>query len=116
MVAERDLRTGDAEVDVKVKLPSRSESSIGRSCVEAFEREFPAFEIYKLSSPGRRDVEDYLIIATEGRVGFIELKKPGEEPNERQQTNIDKHREMGHKSTWVDSNGWFIQAVRDWFG
>ena len=100
---------------MKVKLPSRSESSIGRSCVEAFEREFPDFEIYKLSSPGRRDVEDYLIIATEGRVGFIELKVPGEKPTERQQEKIDKHRDMGHKSTWVDSNGWFLQIVRNWF-
>jgi hypothetical protein len=106
---------GNAKINVRVKLPTRSESSIGRSCVEAFEREFPEFEIYKLSSPGNRDVEDYLIIATKGRVGFIELKRPGEKPSERQQAKIDKHRSMGHKANWVDSRGWFIQVVRAWF-
>ena len=100
---------------MKVKIPARTEASIGKSCVEAFEREFPEFEIYKFSSPGRRDVEDYLIIATGGRVGFIELKKPGEKPRDRQQEQIDKHRAMGHKATWVDSSGWFIQVCREWF-
>jgi hypothetical protein len=98
----------------RVKIPERSESSIGRSCVEWFEEQFPQFEIYKFSAPGRRNVEDYLLIWDKGSVGFIELKKPGERPSEGQIAQIVKHKALGHKATWVDSKGWFMVVVLDW--
>lgn len=37
-------------------------------------------EALKFTSPGRRHVNDRLVLLPGGRVWFIELKKPGEKP------------------------------------
>jgi hypothetical protein len=76
--------------------------------VDSFKKKWPQFDIAKLTSPGQRDWEDYLIVANEGRVGFIELKRLGKKPSERQEAKIAKHKALGHKAYWCDNAGDFM--------
>ena len=49
----------------------------------------------KFTSPGRRSVPDRLVTLPDGRIIFVELKRPGQKPTEAQQRDHDKRRALG---------------------
>lgn len=57
---------------------------------------------WKFVSPGLRGVPDRIFIKA-GRVIFIEVKRPGEEPNEQQAKRHDELRAAGCEVHWVSS-------------
>ena len=58
---------------------------------------------YKFSSPAHRGVPDRLVIAPGGRVGFLELKRPGEQPTALQLSTLNQIRLKGATADWADS-------------
>jgi len=76
------------------------ESSIEADAITYAERH--GWWIAKFVSPGLRGVPDRIFIR-DGRVLFLELKRPGEEPTRQQ---LKRHREMrahGAEVQWVDN-------------
>lgn len=57
---------------------------------------------WKFVSPGLRGVPDRIFIRA-GRVVFIEVKRPGEEPNEQQANRHTELRAAGCEVYWVDN-------------
>ena len=49
----------------------------------------------KFTSPGRRSVPDRLVTLPEGRIIFVELKRPGQYPTELQFRDHNKRRALG---------------------
>lgn len=58
---------------------------------------------YKWSSPSQRGVPDRIIIAPSGRVLFLELKRPGEQPSPLQFHEIQKLKKQKCHATWTDN-------------
>ncbi len=58
---------------------------------------------YKFLSPGNSGVPDRLVILPEGRIGFIELKRPGESPRKLQQFQLGELERLGCYTAVVDS-------------
>ncbi len=58
---------------------------------------------YKFTSPSRRSVPDRLIIAPNGRIGFLELKRKDEEPTEAQRREMLRLKGNRCTVTWTDS-------------
>ena len=57
----------------------------------------------KLVSPGHSGVPDRIVILPGGRVGFLELKAPGETPRKEQLLWIDRLRLKGCLADWADT-------------
>lgn len=60
-------------------------------------------EAYKFTSPGRRGVLDRLCVLPHGVIAFVEVKKPGKRPTDRQAREIQRLIKKGHIATFVDS-------------
>lgn len=60
-------------------------------------------EAYKFTSPGRSGVPDRLILLPGGRMGFVELKSPGEKPRPLQEKVFSHLRKLGYRVEIVDS-------------
>ncbi len=58
---------------------------------------------YKFVSPGCSGVPDRIVILPGGRIGFLELKAPGEKPRAEQRLRMRQLRELGCIATWTDS-------------
>jgi hypothetical protein len=58
---------------------------------------------YKFSSPSHRGVADRIIIAPGGAVGFLELKREGEEPTALQWKFLNEARKQGAFTGWADT-------------
>lgn len=58
---------------------------------------------YKFTSPACRAVPDRLIIAPNGNVGFLELKREGCKPTTLQQLEMQKLKDKGCTVAWVDN-------------
>lgn len=58
---------------------------------------------YKFTSPGNAGVPDRMVILPGGRVGFIELKRPGEEPRKLQRVRQAELEKLGCYVAVVDS-------------
>jgi len=58
---------------------------------------------------------DYLVIKPSrfgrGLMAYVELKRPGEEPDEDQATWLRHQRQLGFEATWFDS----VTAMAAWF-
>lgn len=67
---------------------------------------------YKFSSPGNTSVPDR-IICYQGRVLFLELKRPGARPTLKQFHTINKMQEHGLLATWTDSVDGGKQIISD---
>ena len=59
--------------------------------------------VFKFTSPNNRSVPDRLISAPGGKVGFLELKRPGNKPTPLQADTLRKLKEQGCFAAWVDS-------------
>lgn len=57
----------------------------------------------KFVSPGCTGVPDRIVILPGGRVGFLELKAPGEIPRKDQQNRIRQLRALGCTAGWADT-------------
>lgn len=58
---------------------------------------------YKFVSPGCSGVPDRIVVLPRGRIGFLELKAPGEKPRRVQEYRIRQLREMGCMAWTADS-------------
>jgi hypothetical protein len=58
---------------------------------------------YKFSSPANRGVPDRIFILPGGKVLFMELKAPGEEPTALQMKHLKETQEQGGLATWADN-------------
>lgn len=58
---------------------------------------------YKFISPGSNGVPDRLVILPGGKVGFVELKRPGEAPRKLQQFRRAELEQLGCYTAVVDS-------------
>lgn len=58
---------------------------------------------YKFVSPGNDGVPDRLVVLPGGRIGFVELKRPGEIPRKLQELRMTELENMGCYTTVVDS-------------
>lgn len=58
---------------------------------------------YKFVSLGNDGVPDRLVILPGGRVGFVELKKPGEHPRKLQAFRLEELENLGCYTAVVDS-------------
>lgn len=56
----------------------------------------------KLSAYGRRGLPDRMVIL-KGRIIFIEVKSPGEEPSRQQRLWLDRLTQLGFKAVVLDS-------------
>jgi Holliday junction resolvase len=66
----------------------------------------------KFASPSNRGVPDRLFVMN-GKVMFIELKRPGNEPTALQHHELDVLRAHGAHATWADSyQGAVLQLQR----
>ena len=58
---------------------------------------------YKFTSPGRTGVPDRMIVAPFGKLGFVEVKRPGGKCTPLQLREHEKLRDLGHKVYILDS-------------
>jgi hypothetical protein len=56
----------------------------------------------KLSCPGMAGMPDRLVLLPEGRIGFVEVKSPGEKPRPLQVARIGALRNLGFKVYVLD--------------
>ena len=57
----------------------------------------------KFTSPGRRSVPDRIVTLPNGRIIFVELKRPGAKPTDAQLRDHARRREMGCDVRVIDS-------------
>ena len=57
----------------------------------------------KFTTPGRRSVPDRLVILPSNRIIFVECKRPGELPTEKQSKDHKKRRALGCDVRVIDS-------------
>jgi hypothetical protein len=57
----------------------------------------------KFTSPGRRSVPDRLVTMPDGKIIFVELKRPGSKPTEAQQKDHERRRSMGCDVRVIDN-------------
>lgn len=58
---------------------------------------------FKLVSPNQSGVPDRIVIAPNGTLYFVELKRPGQQPRPLQQSVFDKLRNYGHPVYIIDN-------------
>nr|WP_300680816.1 VRR-NUC domain-containing protein [uncultured Acetatifactor sp.] len=71
---------------------------------------------YKFVSPGNAGVPDRIVVLPGGRVGFVELKRQGEEPRKLQRLRLEELRKLGCLAEAVDgmeAAGAFVAKLRE---
>jgi len=58
---------------------------------------------WKFTSPGIAGVPDRIVLMPFGRIGFVEVKTPGEKPRSLQRLRIKTLRRLGFKAFVLDS-------------
>ena len=58
---------------------------------------------WKFTSPGTAGVPDRIVLMSSGRIGFVEVKAPGEKPRPLQRIRIKTLRRLGFKVFVLDS-------------
>ena len=58
---------------------------------------------FKFTPASYIGVPDRMVLLPGGRIGFLELKRPGERPRANQLGWIQRLRDLGFLSNWVDS-------------
>lgn len=70
---------------------------------------------WKFTSPGTSGVPDRIVLMPSGRIGFVEVKAPGETPRPLQRLRIRTLRLLGFKAFVLDSPeqiGGIIDAIQ----
>ena len=70
---------------------------------------------WKFTSPGTAGVPDRIVLMPSGRIGFVEVKAPGETPRPLQRLRIRTLRRLGFKAFVLDSPeqiGGIIDAIQ----
>jgi hypothetical protein len=57
---------------------------------------------YKFVSPGNAGVPDRIVVLPGGKVGFVELKRPGEKPRKLQERQLELLTSLGCVALVVD--------------
>lgn len=57
----------------------------------------------KFVSPGCTGMPDRIVILPGGKIGFLELKAPGEKPRKDQKHRINQLKQLGCTAGWADS-------------
>ena len=52
---------------------------------------------------GLKGLPDRMILLPQGKVGFIEMKRPGNKTSDMQHIWLDRLRALGFKATWSDN-------------
>lgn len=60
------------------------------------------WKTYKLSTPGRRAIMDYMLTKATGKIVFIEFKRKGEEARKNQELRIKEFRDDGFEAHVID--------------
>lgn len=68
---------------------------------------------YKFISPGNSGVPDRLVILPGGKIGFVELKAPGEKPRPDQTYQIQQLENMGCYAAVADQPDQLDQIIRE---
>ena len=64
---------------------------------------------WKFTSPGIAGVPDRIVLMPFGRIGFVEVKTPGEKPRSLQRLRIKTLRRLGFKRLcWTARSDWRI--------
>lgn len=58
---------------------------------------------YKFTSPGNSGVPDRLVLLPNGRIYFVELKRPGKEPSKLQRMQIARIQALGFDVRVIDT-------------
>lgn len=58
---------------------------------------------YKFTSPAQRSVPDRIIVTPHGVVGFLEVKRPGNEPTKAQYAELHKLLNLSCFAEWHDT-------------
>lgn len=61
---------------------------------------------YKFTSPQRRSVPDRLVLMPDGKMLFVECKRPGGKPTEAQAREHERIRALGFPVFVMDSKEW----------
>lgn len=77
------------------RLIERSEASIEQAAVRALEKRGALAPKYV--TPGRRSAPDRIVLPGSGTCFFIEFKKPGKKPTEKQAAEHKKLRARGYQ-------------------
>lgn len=67
----------------------------------------------KLTSPSMIGVPDRLILLPEGRVAFVEVKRPGQKPRPIQVRRIKQLRELGFKVYVLDDSNEISRIIEE---
>ena len=70
---------------------------------------------WKFTSPGTSGVPDRIVLMPSGRIGFVEVKAPGETPRPLQHLRIRTLRRLGFKAFVLDTPeqiGGIIDAIQ----
>lgn len=70
----------------------------------------------KIVALGRAGFPDRTLLARGGRVAFLELKRPGEEPRKLQRWWLRKLREYGFPAGWTDTQQGVLDFFEEWLG
>ncbi len=87
------------EKDIESKLRDKVKNLGGRA--------------YKFVSPGQAGVPDRLIVLPGGKVGFAELKKPGEKPRRLQYAQIRFLKNLGCIVRVIDSENQIDEFIQE---
>ncbi len=79
----------------------RRESSVEKEICD-YAREL-GYDTMKFTSPGRRGVPDRALISPQGKVAFIEVKRPGGKLSPLQERELRKLREKNVSAEWFDN-------------
>ena len=96
----KGLHKNDGQVELKTKASCLEKQIEKKVCDYAKQQ---GCLVFKFTSPNNRSVPDRIIIAPGGKVGFLELKRPGNKPTPLQADTLRKLKEQGCHAEWTDS-------------
>lgn len=67
----------------------------------------------KMNSQSVTGMPDRLVLLPGGRLGFVELKAPGEKPRPEQLFRMERLRDMGYFADWCDTKDKAVKIVEE---